>query len=400
MKNVVVANFPVGPRFNGGAMTVWGIINALFDQNEEIFLILLCDIKIKEDALYKICIDEIKKKGIAFEIVYFDDFKKEKINKFKDFAISLFTGRPDYFFKNQYFLNQIITAKLSNIKIKRFFVYHFDALSACYKNKNQKIYACLGDLMHEPRNYSRIMKSSSLKSKLVNIFEKLLSIRISIKMFEQLHFVGFYAHHYYTMMKKFYPTSQYIRTSIVAPKNYKFENKITQISKFLLIGDLTGTVSKSTTLFLNKFLRKYHEKIKANITFHFYGSGKLNSDYEKFKHKVIHHGVSNNISKELNNESCLLVCNEIELGIRVRIITALSHGSLVLTHSSNIKGIPELKNQYNCLVFDNVDELFEIIQKLSKNEINIQPIQKNAYKTFERYFHYGPAFSDLIEKSI
>jgi hypothetical protein len=38
MYNVVVANFPIGPRYNGGAMTVWGILNALYDKNEKVII--------------------------------------------------------------------------------------------------------------------------------------------------------------------------------------------------------------------------------------------------------------------------------------------------------------------------------------------------------------------------
>ena len=39
----------------------------------------------------------------------------------------------------------------------------------------------------------------------------------------------------------------------------------------------------------------------------------------------------------------LLVPNEIDIGIRVRIITGLSFGAIIVTHSSNLKVFQSLK---------------------------------------------------------
>ena len=65
MYNVVVANLPIGPRYNGGAMTVWGILNALYDKNEKVITILICDYKTKNSSIYYSCIEELKKKKIT-----------------------------------------------------------------------------------------------------------------------------------------------------------------------------------------------------------------------------------------------------------------------------------------------------------------------------------------------
>ena len=43
MKKIIISNFPVGPKFNGGSMTVWGIIKYFLDSNIDVFLILICD---------------------------------------------------------------------------------------------------------------------------------------------------------------------------------------------------------------------------------------------------------------------------------------------------------------------------------------------------------------------
>src|ERR687890_651883 len=53
---------------------------------------------------------------------------------------------------------------------------------------------------------------------------------------------------------------------------------------------------------------------------------------------------------EFRRAHVLLVPNSISLGIRVRIVTALSHGTCVVTHRANTLGIPELEHGTNALV--------------------------------------------------
>ena len=37
MKKIIISNFPVGPKFNGGSMTVWGIARYFIDSNIDFF---------------------------------------------------------------------------------------------------------------------------------------------------------------------------------------------------------------------------------------------------------------------------------------------------------------------------------------------------------------------------
>jgi hypothetical protein len=198
-------------------------------------------------------------------------------------------------------------------------------------------------------------------------------------------------------MKSFIENSRYIRTSIVPPR---FTNSQRQngIKKIILAGDLTGTVTIYSLIFLKKFLQKYYDKLPSDLKFNIFGYGQLDTDFQKYKN-LYYKGVSENLPSEFDNRSCLLACNEIDLGIRVRIITALSCGTLILTHKSNVLGIPELKHGKNCIIFNNIDELYKIFNSLSDNKFNIDQIKKNALKTFHNYFHYKSAFDDLINKS-
>jgi hypothetical protein len=398
MYNVVVANLPIGPRYNGGAMTVWGILNALYDKNEKVITILICDYKTKNSTIYYSCIEELKKKKLQYKIIFFKDEKIFFLKKILYFFISLITGSPHYFFSPQYYLKSSIEGIIKKLTVKRIFCYHFDTLSACYRIKNKLILACLGDLVHEPRKYKRIILNGfTFRTKILNKLEKYISIKMTKTMLDNIKFCGYYAHHYSLFMKSFIENSEYIRTSIVPPR---FTNTQRQngIKKIILVGDLTGTVTIYSLIFLKKFLQKYYDKLPSDLKFNIFGYGQLDTDFQKYKN-LYYKGVSENLPSEFDNRSCLLACNEIDLGIRVRIITALACGTLVLTHKSNVLGIPELKHGKNCIIFNNIDELYKIFNSLSDNKFNIDQIKKNALKTFHNYFHYKSAFDDLINKS-
>jgi len=270
-------------------------------------------------------------------------------------------------------------------------------LSACYRIKNNLIVACLGDLVHEPRKYRRIILNGfTFKTKILNKLEKYISIKMAKTMLDKVTFCGYYAHHYSLFMKNFNKNSTYIRTSIVPP-SFVPPQRQNGIKKIILAGDLTGTVTISSIIFLKKFLQKYYEKLPADLKFNIFGYGQLDAYFQKYKN-LYYMGVSNNLILEFDKYSCLLACNEIDLGIRVRIITALSYGALVLTHESNVLGIPELKHGKNCIIFKNIDDLYKIFNSLSDNKFNINQIKKNALKTFYKYFYYKSAFNDLINK--
>ena len=93
------------------------------------------------------------------------------------------------------------------------------------------------------------------------------------------------------------------------------------------------------------------KKIKFNIV----GGNKLSKINKNLSDKkcLINFGESFDINYYYQKNNFLLVPNEIDIGIRVRIITGLSFGAIIVTHSSSLKGIPELKNNFNCFIFSN-----------------------------------------------
>ena len=103
--------------------------------------------------------------------------------------------------------------------------------------------------------------------------------------------------------------------------------------------------------------------------------------------------------KEFLNCDILLTPNTIDLGIRVRILTAFGFRCPVVTHKSNKKGIPELKNKFNSLISDNSEGIAKDIVKLIKNKKFKNYIGRNGRKTFEKFFSHK-IFSQNIKINI
>jgi glycosyltransferase involved in cell wall biosynthesis len=117
------------------------------------------------------------------------------------------------------------------------------------------------------------------------------------------------------------------------------------------------------------------------------------------KSNIILRGQVTPADKEFLSADVLLVPTPIDLGIRVRIITAFSFGSLIVAHSANQKGIPELKHKYNGLIGNNGFEMAEQIIKVYNKEINIEEIKSNSRRTYENYFT-PRAFVQEIQEEI
>lgn len=402
MSNIILSNFPVGPKFNGGAMTTWGIINFFKNKKNIFILILLCDSDQKESPEYKECLRVLKEYEINYKIIFYKKNKKNFFLKLKNFFLSLIFSTPELFFYDQVKIKKDLILELKKIDVDKIFCYHFDCLSICYDLGYETI-ACLGDLIHEPRIYRRkIINKNYLQNIIFNFVDEYLSFKVMLNMIKASTKVGFYANHYFKKIKKFSSKVEYFRTSIVRPIVKKsYENENFKIKKFLILGDLHGTVSISSFLFLEDFLNENYNYLKNNnINFNIVGGSTLNEVNKNLKKFDIinFYGRSDFIDDHIQFNQFLFVPNTIDLGIRVRIITALSFGLVVISNIANQKGIPELKHNENCLLFKDNSQLIDIIESINNKSINILKIQNNALKTFNKNFYYPEAVKDLFKK--
>ena len=110
-------------------------------------------------------------------------------------------------------------------------------------------------------------------------------------------------------------------------------------------------------------------------------------------------GNVDNLAQQYEDSDLILVPTPITLGIRVRILTAMMYGKLIIAHTSNKQGIPELENEYNCLLGCSGKELSDQIIKVYKYRNGFDTISDNAHKTYKKYFtpnNFSQRYSNII----
>ena len=398
MRKIIISNFPVGPKFNGGSMTVWGFVRYFLDNNINIFLILICSEDEKNTYRYNECVKILDTKKIKYKIFFYKNKKKNIYHKLRNLLNALFFGNPDFFFPNQHKIKKEIETGIKLFSKNQIFCYHFDALSSCYDIRNMDL--ILGDFIHEPRISRRSLEKRNFVFKFLDLIENLAGFKVMENLTKKGKSISFFSYNYAKQFSKKKIKSNYLKTPIIDGDSFSQE-KVNHLKfNFLMVGHLQGTVTISSLIFLEKFITKYEDYLLVNnIKFDVVGGNKL-SDINKNlinKKNIINFcGESFKINDYYKQNKILLVPNEIDIGIRVRIITGLSFGAIIITHSSNLKGIPELKNNFNCLIFSNEDELIGIIKSLKDEKVNLDKIRINANQTFQENFYYKKSVKNIL----
>lgn len=399
-KVALISRGPVGPDFNGGAMTVWGLVTEI-SKKKDISLDLILffqDLKNKNDIQNtKNYLDKIK---VNYHFYQIDEKKNKKI-----FLKNLLKFNYSYFFQT-YKIKKEVNKKLNTNKYDLIYTYHWDALSLINKKLKNKTVALLGDQMHEPRIFRRrILKYNILKRYLMNTADNVFFKIVEYQLIKGLKNVYYFAY-YYSLKKTFYK-KQYLNTPI--EDNYN-NNKIEVFLKnkyesedskndIYLMGGLHGTVTISGLIFLKNYI--INNKTTQLFNFNIIGQGSLIDELKillNFKNvKFI--GRIEDLSEIFNKKKFLLVPNTITLGIRIRILTALMFGLIVITHESNLSGIPELHSKQNCLVFNSQDDFKKLLEEIHTNKINLTKIALNARLTFKKYYNNIEIVDKLINSN-
>lgn len=383
---LVISRGPVGPDFNGGSMTVWGLVTGLI-KNTKINPKLIIFFEDRDEG----DIDVVKTKeylnniNLEYKLFFFRENNTKSI-----FLRNLL--RFDYsFFFQTYLIQNEVKEYLTSLDIKKIYVYHYDSLTLVPKNLKNKTIAFLGDQMHEPRILRRkIFKGNFLSGSILDITDTLMFNLIQFQLFKNLKQIYFFAY-YYSLKNKLF---NYIRTPLENEisdsyyKNLLIKKDFNNLQNFqiILIGGLHGTVTNSGLHNLEDLLREYIDNKK--VQFNIIGSGTLNPrlKYLQRQENVNFIGRVENLNSYLSDKKIILVPNKIVLGIRVRIITSLMYGLVIITHESNCKGIPELEDKNNCLIFKNNKELSIIIDQIIKGKINLLEISKAARNLYKEKF--------------
>lgn len=396
---LIITRGPIGPDFNGGSMTVWGFMTGLIkNYNINPHLIIFFENTKKNSFEVNLTKKYLNQINIDYKFFFINSK-----NSYFDVIINMFKFNYSFFF-NTYIIKKDVSDYIFRKKPSRIYTYHFDSLTLIPEKFKKITIALLGDKMHEPRIFRRkILNNFFFKRLILDTIDKLYFKVVEIKLFNSLEKIFYFAH-YYTINSRDKRIS-YIRTMLEDQLNNNQINKIIHDKynkkvklDILMIGGLHGTVTISGLIFLNNFLKK-NPKING-VTFNLIGKGKIiNKLSDLSNNKLVNFlGRIENFEEYLSKKKIILVPNTIILGIRVRIITSLMHGLVVITHLSNLSGIPELIHKDNCLIFENDEEFLDILNDIKNNRVDLLKISLSARKLFKNSFENHKVINEFKNK--
>ncbi|MGH3103388.1 MAG: glycosyltransferase family 4 protein, partial [Gaiellaceae bacterium] len=101
--------------------------------------------------------------------------------------------------------------------------------------------------------------------------------------------------------------------------------------------------------------------------------------------------------EEFKSAHVLLVPNSISLGVRVRVVTAFSFGTAVVSHEANARGIPELDHGTNALIGRSGKALAdEVLRAVADGGLR-RRIEAGARDTYERLFAPEVSVGEIAE---
>lgn len=410
-----------GPGYHGGAVTCWAIIRAMVARGHDVTLLSLYDnssanpyLVAREDQLRL-----LSGLGVRVELL--------------EYAGEPSAGRPDgksswrrlktvfdvrrsiatYFPWAR--LAPALEERLAAVGPGAIFCYHFDALSAVYAARVAPVMAGVGDLWHLPGYFRWKEQKPSLRKYLVAWpRHRLIAWMAKRQMREMLKYCrvrGAFAAHYAEWLnrREGWRDVLYLRTPAHDPvggnwRALRSEHEAKRAPgkyRILLMGDLEATATSSgLRVFVRDVLPRLDRAIgRESFEVHVVGGGRLPDEFRALAgHPSIRlMGRVSPADGEFLGADALLVPTPITLGIRVRIITALSYGCCVVTHEANTRGIREIRHGVNALVAGTGPRLAQELIRALENGPLRKRIQEGARQTFEEYFSETTAANRIVE---
>lgn len=408
MKNkkiaIITSSLP-NPFYSGGSLTAYSILLSFFESGFDVCLLTWKNEKVEFIENIESELEKAKVK-----IHYFSRIKKNFIKSLTScFNNRLSSLLPYYNYQAE------LKLMLSSICPDLLLMYHWESLSVAYGIKDIPKIGLVGDPLNLPYEF-RLEFERQLKRRpgpfkmAINILLRnriKVQKEIMIKLLKDCSLCGAFAYHHAQMFKELgVRYCNYFRTPL---PDYLMDGvkkrPLSEKPKILLLGHLKGIATLSgIRLFIDEimpFLEKNmkEEEFRVHIVGGFFEN--LPKEMKKALDKpyIIIRGHVNPIDSEFLSSDLLLVPTPIELGIRVRIITAFSFGTPVVAHIANSKGIPELKHEENSLLSDSGIGLAKETVRLIKDRLLQKLLSENGRKTYEKYFSLNSAGRNIVTQA-
>lgn len=158
----------------------------------------------------------------------------------------------------------------------------------------------------------------------------------------------------------------------------------------LIFGRQNSTAGRTgVKLLVQEILPLLRKKVgRDHYKIHIAGAGGLPPVFMQATNKAncIIHGEVNDISNVFINSDIFLETSTYPVGVRTRIVTALSFGMCIVACSQSKMGISQLVHGENCLLGDSGRQIVDNLVKCINNPTLCEKLRANALKTYESSF--------------
>jgi len=286
------------------------------------------------------------------------------------------------------------------------FVYHFEALAASRGIRAPRV-AGVGDPSHLPVYYrwreslpSREALRQSLRVQAVMRGQP----KVMVELLEECSAYGaFAAHHAAWLRARGARRCEYYRTPVpdLGGPDAGRRRIAGEPLRILLLGHLRGIVTLNGLSVFGEALPVLDRELGPDgFVVDVVGGYEPPQGFESVLHHpaVRRHGHAEDADAWLKSTDVLVVPTSIPLGVRVRIITAFSAGTPVVTHTANALGIPELEDRVNALVRRSPAEIAAGIVEIARDPALSERLRRGARATYERCFQPSVAAQAIVDR--
>ena len=398
---MLVAGVPPNPATGGGAVTAWTVMTQLLELGHDVGVVVLVDEdapadNVDRDALVRARGAELVRLPSRAASVF------ERLPHSPSARLSRVVDPPEETLYPTLLDRAAMSDAVDGLGADAAFVYHFESLAAS-RDVTIPRFAAVGDPPHLSALYHfrrALPDPRSLRHGLRLQAQVRRQPRLLVEMLHECAACGaFAAHHAAWLRTSGVPGCAYLRTPVPDPGPVWRDEA--ERPRILLIGHLKGAVTlEGLELFARGVLPLLEEELgedgfEVRLAGGYEPPPRLRRLLDRPSIRLLGH--VEDVSTELRSAHVLLVPNSITLGVRVRIITAFSYGSCVVTHRSNTLGIPELAHERNALVAHDPRGLaHELLRALGDAGLRAE-LGERARETYAESFHPAVSVGRIAE---
>ena len=411
MQFAIVTEAIPNPSSAGGELANWSLIKYLRQQGQHVTVCVLnSPSKLNSPEKFNEYIKDLLALGARVHCL--DAPNAVKSVKRRDWCnrLTYYLGLPRVFFNpmlNDYYPSISLASTIKKIlrESKPDAVYVFDAgpIAALEDFREIPRMASLSDPIHLTKK-QRLKFQKKLSLTFVVEYLRWMGIqrnlpRQIVSALRSYESVGWFSAHHAEGLRQEGIACMHLHVPVVDQLNpigaKKYQERCQDTSgkiklRILMVGNLSSTANLSGLYpFADEILPKLQDHFDIQrLEIHLVGRGTLPEVLRKRLSNpfVVFRGYVEDLAEEFYSSDIFLAPMDYKVGIRSRILTALSFGVCVVSHDSSALGIPELKHGENCLLGSNPQELAEhLLMALRSGQLRAR-LAVNARRTYEKYF--------------